>query len=76
MATRKTKRRVVTRADFVGTKMANLLFSLKSNPVLPQSTRDEAKKLQEQWDSVCVFRLNNPIVAAELEKAFAAGELK
>jgi hypothetical protein len=69
-------RRPVTRADFIGAKMANFLFNLKYNTALSESDREYAKKLQEQWDSVAVFRVDNPIVSAELEKAFAAGELK
>jgi hypothetical protein len=69
-------RRPVTRADFIGAKMANFLYSMAQNSALPQHERAEAKKLYEQWDSVCLFRLNNPIVIAELEQAMAAGEMK
>lgn len=68
--------RGVTRADFVGAKMANFLFALSQNPALDEDSRAEAKKLCEQWDSVCPVRLNNPIIVAELDKAMAAGELK
>jgi len=69
-------RRPVTRADFIGAKMANFLFNLKYNTALSERDREYAKKLQEQWDSVAVFRIDNPIVSAEYEKAMAAGELK
>ena len=72
----KEARRPVTRADFIGAKMANFLFNLKYNTNLSASDREFAKKLQEQWDSVAVFRIDNPIVSAEYEKAMAAGELK
>jgi hypothetical protein len=69
-------RRPVTRADFIGAKMANFLFNLKYNSNLSEKDRAYATTLQEQWDSVAVFRIDNPIVAAEYEKAMAAGELK
>ena len=69
-------RRPVTRADFIGAKMANFLFNLKYNTALSERDREYAKTLQEQWDSVAVFRIDNPIVSAEYEKAMAAGELK
>lgn len=72
----KEKRRPVTRADFIGAKMANFLFNLKYNTNLSEKDREYAKKLQEQWDSVAVFRIDNPIVSAEYERAMAAGELK
>jgi hypothetical protein len=75
MAKRKETRRPVTRADFIGAKMANFLFSIEHNNALDEHTRKEAKNLYEQWDSVCLFRLNNPIIKAELEQALAAGEL-
>jgi hypothetical protein len=68
--------RGVTRADFVGTKMANFLHSMAQNKALPEHERAEAKLLYEQWDSVCPVRLNNPITIVELEKSMAAGELK
>ena len=73
---KKVTRRPVTRADFIGAKMANFLFNLKYNTALSASDREFATKLQEQWDSVAVFRIDNPIVSAEYEKAMAAGELK
>jgi len=61
------QRRGVTRADFVGTKMANLLFEVAQNEFIDRNIRDLANKLREQWDSICSFRLNNPIVLIELE---------
>jgi hypothetical protein len=61
------QRRGVTRADFVGTKMANLLLAVAQSAYTPEYVRQEATKLQEQWDSICAFRLNNPIVLVELE---------
>ena len=73
---KRTPDRGITRADFVGTKMANFLFSMAHCKALPEHDRAEAKKLYEQWDSVCPVRLNNPIVLAELEKAMAAGDMK
>lgn len=76
MARTRNPDRGVTRADFVGTKMANFLYSMAQNTALPMHERAEATKLCEQWDSVCPVRLNNPIVVAELEKSMAAGELK
>jgi hypothetical protein len=76
MRTKRNPDRAVTRADFVGTKMANFLFSMAHNSALPQHERDEAKKLYDQWDSVCPIRLTNPITIIDLEKAMAAGELK
>jgi len=72
----KMTRRPVTRADFIGAKMANFLFNLKYNTALSEKDREYCKTLQEQWDSVAVFRIDNPIVSAEYEKAMAAGELK
>ena len=76
MARNRTPDRGITRADFVGTKMANFLFSMAQNKALPMHERAEAEKLQKQWDAVCPVRLNNPIVMAELEKAMTAGDLK
>ena len=76
MSRKRNPDRGITRADFVGTKMANFLFSMAHNKALPEYDRAEARKLQEQWDAVCPVRLNNPIVLAELEKAMAAGEMK
>ena len=73
---KKATRRPVTRADFIGAKMSNFLFNLKYNTSLSERDREFAKTLQEQWDSVAVFRIDNPIVSAEYEKAMAAGELK
>lgn len=73
---KKPTRRPVTRADFVGAKMANFLYAMAQDKRLDEHTRQEAKTLYEQWDSVCLFRLNNPIIKAELESAMAAGELK
>ena len=64
------QRRGVTRADFVGTKMANLLFSIAQSTFIDRPTRDLADKLREQWDSVCPMRLSNPIVLIELEAKF------
>ena len=72
----RTPDRSITRADFVGTKMANFLHSVAQNRALDEYTRQEARKLYEQWDSVCPVRLNNPIILAELESAMAAGDLK
>jgi hypothetical protein len=69
-------RRPVTRADFIGAKMANFLFTMAHTNTLDEYTRKEARLLCEQWDLIAVFRLNNPIVKAELEKALQAGELK
>jgi len=69
-------RRPVTRADFIGAKMANFLFAMAHTNALDEHTRNEARLLCEQWDSIAVIRINNPIVKAELEKALAAGELK
>lgn len=66
----KKRRRSITAREFVGTKMANFLHSLKQSQFLPHEMKAEAEKLQEQWDSVCSFRLNNPIVIAELEAQF------
>jgi len=77
MAKRKKEtRRPVTRADFIGAKMANFLFNLKYNTALKPEDRAYAESLQKQWDSIAVFRIDNPIVAAEYEIAMAAGELK
>jgi len=76
MSSKKETRRIATRADFIGAKMANFLWQLRYNKTLTDAEREEAKKLCEQWDSVCLFRLNNPIIKAELEKSLAAGELK
>jgi hypothetical protein len=72
----KETRRPVTRADFVGAKMANFLFAMAHNATLDEHTRKEARLLCEQWDNICVFRINNPIIKIELEKALQAGELK
>jgi hypothetical protein len=66
----------VTRADFVGAKMANFLHAMGQNPALDEATRREARLLCQQWDVICLFRINNPIVKADLEKALQAGELE
>ena len=68
--------RVITRADFVGSLMANFMFYLKHNSALSAEDRQQAAKLQAQWDSVCPIRLNNPIIIAELKKEFESGEMK
>lgn len=65
-----------TRAQYVGAKMANFLYNLKSNQALSKEDRERAALLQNQWDVLATFRLDNPIVGAELEKALQAGELK
>ena len=70
------KRPAITRRDFIGMKMANFLHALKYNTALDEHTRAEAKKLQEQWDGICPFRLNNPITSIELEKEFTSGAMK
>lgn len=57
----------ISRKDFVGALMSNLLFQLQYHPELPQYVREAADRLQRQWDEVCDFRLLNPIVIAELE---------
>jgi hypothetical protein len=73
---KKETRRPVTRTDFVGAKMANFLFAMAHNSALDEHTRDIARKLYQQWDSICLFRVDNPIVMIELEKSMAAGEMK
>jgi hypothetical protein len=64
----RTSRPQVSRMDFVGTKMANVLELMSRQPYIPEWYRRDAEKLYKQWDAVCSFRLNNPIVTAELEK--------
>ncbi len=64
------QRRGVTRADFVGTKMANLLFQIAQSGYVDRAERDLADKLRKQWDSVYPMRLNNPTVLIELEAKF------
>jgi hypothetical protein len=58
----------VSPAEFAGTQMANFLELLSKQSYIPEWYRRDAKKLYERWDSICSFRLNNPIVASELEK--------
>lgn len=70
------KVKLPTRAQYVGAKMANFLYNLKSNQALSKEDRERAALLQNQWDTLATFRLDNPIVGAELEKALQAGELK
>ena len=61
------KRPPITRRDFVGAQMSNFLYALKQESWLPEEYRQKAAHLQEEWDAVSIFQLNNPIVAAELE---------
>jgi len=68
VAKKRAKRSQVSRLDFIGTQMANFLHGLKYENGLPEFKRKQAIILQERWDSVCSFRLNNPIVASDLEK--------
>jgi hypothetical protein len=59
----------VSPAEFAGTQMANMLALLATGNKIPPEYRKEATKLYERWDRTVAFRLNNPIVAVELEKA-------
>ncbi len=54
--------------DFTGTQMANFLDQMTKDTRLPLHYRNRAELLKERWDSICSFRLNNPIVNANLEK--------
>ena len=65
----KTKRmKLPTKQDFVGAQMANFMYALCQDGNVPVAFRTKAKELQTKWDSIARFQLNNPIVAAELEK--------
>jgi len=65
---KRASRPQVSRLDFVGTQMANFLHGLKYENGLPAFKRKQAEDLQKRWDSICAFRLNNPITASDLEK--------
>jgi hypothetical protein len=56
-------------AEFLGTQMANMLALLATGNKIPPEYRKEATKLYERWDRTVAFHINNPIVAAELERA-------
>ena len=58
----------VTREQFVGAQMANVLWSIGHGGTVLVDTRETARKLAERWDSVSNFRINNPLVALSLEK--------
>ena len=47
--------------------MANILYAVARMPDISFDMRQEAAELHEKWDSIATFRLNNPLVAAELE---------
>jgi hypothetical protein len=70
----KAARPAITRRDFIGAQMSNFLHAIRQDPDVPFHFRDIAADLQEKWDSVAVFRLDNPLVAAELQEKF--GEMK
>jgi len=59
--------RMITREQFLGAQMANLLWSIGHGGTVMNDTRHGARELCEKWDSIATFRLDNPIVAAELE---------
>ena len=58
----------VSPMEYVGSKMANAMSHFAH--VLPPAEAKQARQLQEQWDRISTmgFRLNNPIVMAELDK--------
>lgn len=58
----------VTPMEFVGAQMSNFLYGIAQDASVPARFRATAKELQTKWDSVSRFQLNNPIMAAELEK--------
>ena len=51
---------------FVGAQMSNILYAIGNETGIPAHIRREAKEAQEKWDSIAPLRLNNPIVAMEL----------
>lgn len=53
------KAKLPTRAQYVGAKMANFLYNLKSNQALSKEDRERAALLQNQWDVLATFRLDN-----------------
>jgi len=61
------KPKKITREQFVGAQMANMLYAIAHNQRIDQRTREDAEKLYWRWDSFATFQLHNPIVAAELE---------
>jgi hypothetical protein len=69
--TEQTERRPVTRADFVGAAMVDFLCAIAQDIRLDEGTRNRAKMLCEQWDSVSPVRIGD--CAADSKKA-AAGE--
>lgn len=70
------KSRKITRADFIGAKMANFLHAMGQDKRLDDYTRLQARQLHQQWDVVCLFHVNNPIVVAQLNRALETGEWK
>ena len=73
----KTPRRpAVTRRDFIGAQMSNLLHAIKQDVAVSQEFRKSAADLQEKWDTVAVFSLNNPLVAADMQSDFDSGQMK
>jgi len=64
------KRPAITRRDFIGAQMANLLNNLAQRASdrggLEAHIRAEAIELVEKWDAVAVIHLNNPITLANI----------
>jgi hypothetical protein len=55
----------VTREQYLGARMANVLFAIANHQHVDPKTAD---KLYKMWDSITDFRINNPFVSIELEK--------
>ena len=62
---KKAKHLPSSKREFVGCEMANLLYCVKTADGVPKHIRERAALLQERWDTVSDFRLDNPIAEAE-----------
>ena len=62
------------RREFVGCEMANLLYLVKTTEGVPKHIRERAALLQERWDTVSDFRLDNPITEYEMAEKLGFGE--
>jgi hypothetical protein len=72
---KKPARAPLTKMEFVGAQMSNFLYNLTHNSGVSEDDRARAKKLCDRWDSISNsgYRINNPIVVAELEEQFFPG---
>lgn len=62
------KAKLPTRTQYVGAKMANFLYNLKSNQALSKEDRERAALLQNQWDTLATFGWTTPSSALSLKR--------